>query len=67
MTYPSSPSGVSLHDSFDPLCSYRVMDVLRTHPMVIIESVLKENSLYVPPDDFFLRELKVRCSDSAYS
>lgn len=27
-----------------------VMDVLRTHPMVIIGGVLQENPLYVPPD-----------------
>ncbi|HYF14828.1 MAG TPA: MEDS domain-containing protein [Phycisphaerales bacterium] len=36
-----------------------VMDILRTHPMVIIGGVLQENPLYVPPDDF-LRELKER-------
>ena len=36
-----------------------VMDVLRTHPMVIIGGVLQENPLYVPPDEF-LQELKTR-------
>jgi hypothetical protein len=35
------------------------MDILRTHPMVIIGGVLQENPLYVPPDEF-LRELKDR-------
>jgi hypothetical protein len=33
-----------------------VMDILRTHPMVIIAGVLQENPLYVPPDEF-LQEL----------
>jgi hypothetical protein len=36
-----------------------VMDILRTHPKVIIAGVLQENPLYVPPDEF-LRELRHR-------
>lgn len=36
-----------------------VMDILRTHPMVIVGGVLQENPLYVPPDEF-LQELKQR-------
>jgi hypothetical protein len=36
-----------------------VMDILRTHPMVIIGGVLQENPLYVQPDEF-LEELKRR-------
>lgn len=52
----------------DPLiCAYDlnrhsasvVMDILRTHPMVIVAGVLQENPLYVPPDDF-LKELRQR-------
>ncbi len=35
------------------------MDILRTHPMVIIAGVLQENPLYVPPDEF-LKELEDR-------
>lgn len=35
------------------------MDVLRTHPAVIIGGVLYENPFYMPPDKF-LRELKQR-------
>jgi hypothetical protein len=35
------------------------MDILRTHPMVIVGGVLQENPLYVPPDEF-LQELKER-------
>lgn len=36
-----------------------VMDVLRTHPMVIVGGVLQENPLYVPPEQF-LEELQGR-------
>lgn len=36
-----------------------VMDILRTHPMVIIGGLLQENPLYVPPDEM-LRELRAR-------
>ncbi|QEL16667.1 MEDS domain-containing protein [Limnoglobus roseus] len=38
-----------------------VMDVMRTHPMVIIGGILQENPFYVPPDEF-LRELKGRAA-----
>jgi hypothetical protein len=38
-----------------------VMDILRTHPMVIIAGVLQENPLYVHPDEF-LQELQRRKS-----
>jgi hypothetical protein len=36
-----------------------VMDIMRTHPMVIIGGTLQENPFYVPPDEM-LRELKAR-------
>lgn len=36
-----------------------VMDILRTHPMVIIGGVLQENPLYTPPNEFLL-ELQSR-------
>jgi hypothetical protein len=36
-----------------------VIDILRTHPMVIVGGVLQENPLYVPPEEL-LRELKQR-------
>lgn len=35
------------------------MDILRTHPLVIIGGVLQDNPLYVPPDEF-LNELEER-------
>ena len=36
-----------------------VMDILRTHPLVIIGGLLQENPLYVPPEEFLL-ELAAR-------
>ncbi len=36
-----------------------VVDVMRTHPLVIIGGVLQENPFFVPPDEF-LRELRGR-------
>jgi hypothetical protein len=36
-----------------------VVDILRTHPIVIINDVLQENPFYVPPEEF-LRELAAR-------
>jgi MEDS: MEthanogen/methylotroph, DcmR Sensory domain len=36
-----------------------VMDILRTHPLVIVGGVLQENPLYVSPDQF-LEELRQR-------
>jgi hypothetical protein len=36
-----------------------VMDILRTHPMVIIGGVLQENPLYIPPAEFLV-ELQQR-------
>jgi hypothetical protein len=35
------------------------MDILRTHPMVIIGGVLQSNPFWVPPEEF-LRELRSR-------
>ena len=36
-----------------------VMDIMRTHPQVIIGGVLQENPFYVPPEEF-LDELRSR-------
>src|SRR5260221_4739210 len=38
-----------------------VMDIMRTHPVVIIGGILQENPVYVPPDQF-LREIRERQS-----
>lgn len=39
-----------------------VVDIMRTHPMVIIGGILQENPFYVPPDDM-LKELGRRATD----
>jgi hypothetical protein len=36
-----------------------VMDIMRTHPQVIVGGILQENPFYVPPEEF-LRELQAR-------
>ena len=41
-----------------------VIDIMRTHPMVIIGGILQENPFYVPPDEL-LRELKDRATFSS--
>ena len=38
-----------------------VMDIMRTHPVVIVGGILQENPFYVPPDQF-LREIQERQS-----
>ena len=35
------------------------MDILRTHPMVIVGGILQENPFFVPPDQM-LQELHAR-------
>ena len=36
-----------------------VIDIMRTHPMVIIGGILQKNPFYVPPEEF-LREVRAR-------
>ena len=40
------------------------MDIMRTHPMVIIGGILQENPFYVPPDEM-MKELKERTNRKA--
>lgn len=56
------------HGDRDPvICAYDlaqfrgdiVIDIMRTHPMVIIGGILQENPFFVPPDEF-VRELRER-------
>jgi len=56
------------HSNRDPVvCAYDItkfsgdvlMDVLRTHPMVIVGGILQENPFFVAPEQF-LRELRQR-------
>jgi MEDS: MEthanogen/methylotroph, DcmR Sensory domain len=39
-----------------------VIDIMRTHPMVIVGGILQENPFYVPPDEM-LKELEQRAAD----
>ena len=41
-----------------------VMDIMRTHPMVIIGGILQENPFFVPPDEM-LREMRQRGARAA--
>jgi hypothetical protein len=36
-----------------------VIDIMRTHPVVIVGGVMQENPFFVPPDQF-LAELRAR-------
>ena len=45
--------------SFTKFDATVVMDIMRTHPMVIIGGILQENPFYAPPDEF-IRELHER-------
>jgi hypothetical protein len=36
-----------------------VVDIMRTHPMIIIGGILQQNPFFVPPEEF-LRELRER-------
>jgi hypothetical protein len=56
------------HSNRDPVvCTYDltkfsgdvIVDVMRTHPMIIIGGILQENPFFVPPDEF-VRELRDR-------
>jgi len=37
-----------------------VIDIMRTHPMVLIGDVLQENPFFVPPDQFLLEKARLR-------
>jgi hypothetical protein len=43
-----------------------VIDIMRTHPMVIIGGILQQNPFYIPPDEFLqeFRERRSRRKDS---
>lgn len=41
-----------------------VIDIMRTHPMIIIAGILQQNPFFVPPEEF-LRELRNRRTNSA--
>jgi len=39
-----------------------IVDVMRTHPMIIIGGILQENPFFIPPDEF-LQELREQIID----
>jgi hypothetical protein len=54
--------GICVYD-LDRLPGATVMDILRCHPLVLINAVLHENQFYTPPDEF-LEEIRARkCRD----
>jgi hypothetical protein len=42
-----------------------VIDIMRTHPMVIVGGILQRNPFYVPPDEFLLEFRRRRVSRSS--
>ena len=44
-----------------------VIDIMRTHPLVIIGGILHQNPFYIPPDEFLreFRQRRARRSDSS--
>lgn len=67
LEYESRLNGVLPNYNVATVCTYDltkfsaslVMDVMRTHPQVIVGGILQENPFYVPPEEF-LRELRGR-------
>jgi hypothetical protein len=69
LEYESRVNDVILKYDQPAVCTYDlsrfsasvVMDILRTHPLVIIGGVVQENPFFVPPDQFLL-EMRERRS-----
>jgi hypothetical protein len=56
---PQYPAFVVCTYDLNKFSARVVMDIMRTHPQVIIGGILQENPFYVPPDEF-LAELSHR-------
>ena len=71
LAYEARLNSVLLRYEDPVICTYDlaqfdggfVVDVMRTHPMIIIGGVLQENPFFVPPDEFLwgLRLRRARC------
>ncbi len=67
LEYEARANYVWLRHNDPVICTYDlakfggaiVVDIMRTHPLVIIGGILQENPFFVPPDEF-LRELRER-------
>jgi hypothetical protein len=65
--FESRVNDVWLHHDDAVICTYHlgqfggdaVMDIMRTHPMVIVGGILQQNPFFVPPDEF-LHEFRRR-------
>jgi hypothetical protein len=65
--FESRVNDVWLRHDDTVICTYHlgqfggdaVIDIMRTHPMVIVGGILQHNPFYVPPDEF-LREFRQR-------
>jgi hypothetical protein len=65
--FESRVNNVWRHHDDAVICTYNlakfggdtVIDIMRTHPLVIIGGILQQNSFFVPPEEF-LRELHER-------
>jgi MEDS: MEthanogen/methylotroph, DcmR Sensory domain len=65
--FESRVNDVWRHHDDAVICTYHladfggdaVIDIMRTHPMVIIGGILQQNPFFVPPDEF-LREFRQR-------
>ncbi|MGB6691183.1 MAG: MEDS domain-containing protein [Terracidiphilus sp.] len=65
--FESRVNEVWRHHDDAVICTYHlgkfggetVIDIMRTHPMIIIGGILQRNPFFVPPEDF-LRELRER-------
>jgi len=70
--YESRVSELWLRREDAVICTYNlakfggdtVIDIMRTHPMIIIGGILQQNPFFVPPEEF-LRELRDRRANSA--
>ncbi len=68
--YESRLNDVLSHRSDPVICVYDlaqfsgdvVVDVLRTHPMVILGGILRENPFFVPPEEFLARRRQQRAA-----
>lgn len=63
---PSYPDPVICTYDLSRFSAGVAVDILRTHPMVILGGVLQENPLYVPPDELLaeLRERRTQTVDA---
>ncbi|MGC2151881.1 MAG: MEDS domain-containing protein, partial [Terriglobales bacterium] len=67
--FESRVNDVWRHHEDAVICTYRlgqfrgdeVIDIMRTHPMVVIGETLQQNPFYIPPDEF-LTEFRQRRS-----